>query len=87
MGIAQARGRPDSGSEGLRWRSVTLRFIRIIWFEGFVTSSGAWVGSNIKNRVLRTTELLQRYGRKVTAEGNDYFAEVIVPDIKPVKLR
>jgi len=105
--------------------NTTDRPIRIIWFEGFITYNGAWVSSNIKNRVLRTTEFLQWFGGDVTAdgwlrpggtatchvnwhysgssidvtmiakwafiavdaEGNDYFAEAIVPNMEPVKLR
>jgi len=39
----------------------TDRPIRIIWFEGYFVHDGNWTASNVRNRVLRTTDFMDWY--------------------------
>jgi hypothetical protein len=98
--------------------------IKIIWFDGYFAQNGHWIASNVRNKVLRSTDFLDWYSHDdisadgwlrpggkaicsvnwhwtdtpediqskwayigVDAQGNDYFAEAVVPTIKPEKLQ
>jgi hypothetical protein len=97
----------------------TDRPIRIVWFDGYFEYEGSWRASNVRNKVLRTTDFLDWYSNEdidkpggvasclvnwhwtdtpeklgtkwayvgVDSSGHDYFAEAVVPDIAPIKLK
>ena len=46
------------------------RAIKIIWFDGYFEYDGIWTASNVRNKVLRTSDFMDWYSRDdMTPEG------------------